>query len=673
MPDGIDTGFANFQRTLSDLTEAFERDYPRIKEHQLDEANLRLLYINPLFEALGWDIHNRCRQPLHSREVIVEPPMMIGRRQKRPDYLFRIGGIDKFTIEAKRPRTVITQHFYQAQNYVYNLRIWVGVLCDFEHFIVFVVGGQPTRERPFPPINGWRLHYRDYVANARRLWEYFARDNVAAGSIDRLAQEQEKIPARGRQGWLIKPDRSRAVDADFLAYLEDSRKGLARHLHKAALNERVDLTEATQRIIDRILFQRICEDRGIDVGVPLATTVDRWRDRGRLAGQLWPALVANFQHLKRAFNGGIYGRAGDPPHAVDSLAVPDRWLMDFIETLSAEDGQYLFRIIPVDILGSVYERFLGSTVQPNGNVERKPEVRKAGGVYYTPRPVVDYIVDATLTPLLKGKTPEETRTLKVLDPACGSGSFLLRAFERICEHHIEWYSSHGFDERACYRDAHGDLRLTTAWKRRILTDNIFGMDIDPQAVEVTQMSLFLKTLEDETTESLRRDRTLFPTETHLPDLSTNIKCGNSLVDLNFDVVTGAAPERVAEVNPCSWVAEFPKVMRRGGGFHAIIGNPPYVRPHHIEADIKEYLWSDYLTFVRKADLYCAFVERSLRLTRSGGRVGMILSNSFLHLDSFEALRDFILKNAQIETIINFRKNVFQDASVRTCIIVLARN
>ena len=202
----------------------------------------------------------------------------------------------------------------------------------------------------------------------------------------------------------------------------------------------------------------------------------------------------------------------------------------------------------MEILGSVYEQFLGSVVQPDGKVELKPEVRKAGGVYYTPQFVVNYIVENTVGKLIEGKPPKEVSTIKVLDPACGSGSFLLRAFERICEHHVEWFIAHPEDqaENLCYIDNHGNFRLTTGYKRNILTNNIFGVDIDPQAVEVTQMSLYLKILEDESRESLLNDHRLFPKETYLPDLSRNIKCGNSLISTDFLDKIGGDTEVVPE-------------------------------------------------------------------------------------------------------------------------------
>ena len=264
-----------------------------------------------------------------------------------------------------------------------------------------------------------------------------ARDKIAAGSIDAALDALPKKSSgtgKARQQWLIKPDRTRALDSDFLEFLDETRRDLASDIYKH--NEHDDLiegnklTEACQRIIDRILFLRICEDRDIDTGELLQSIVEKWRkntgneDTGRRAHQqpldvreeppawhggsglkapkdsLWRAVVRHFRALDRRppthvpfFNGNLF-----KPHFTETLVIGDEWLAGFIGDLSDDESPYLFNIIDVEILGSVYERFLGKVVRPQGRgitIEDKPEVRKAGGVYYTPRYIVDYIVEQT--------------------------------------------------------------------------------------------------------------------------------------------------------------------------------------------------------------------------------------------------------------------------------------
>ncbi|MGH6662343.1 MAG: type I restriction endonuclease, partial [Rhodospirillales bacterium] len=272
------TTFSNFKKALTTLVQGFEAIYPEIRSQGLDEANLRLSYLDPLFEALGWDIRNKGQAPLHAREVVVEPPSNVSGRKKRPDYLFRIGGIDKFLCEAKRPRQNIDKHYFQIQNYVYNARLWVGVLSDFEYLIIFVVGAQPQKDRPFSPVPNWRLHYSQFEANAQRIWDLLSKENVRTGALERFAQSVPKVTRRGKQGWLIPPDRDRTIDNDFLGFLETERIKLSKLLHDDNSIDwsLFDLTEATQLIIDRLLFQRICEDRNIDVGKSMRTALNNW-------------------------------------------------------------------------------------------------------------------------------------------------------------------------------------------------------------------------------------------------------------------------------------------------------------------------------------------------------------------------------------------------------------
>ncbi len=274
------TDFAQFKEQLMQLVRAFDENRVAIRHGEFDELSVRNEYIDPLFAALNWDVGNTKKVLLHEREVVVHPVTKTHGGLRRPDYVFRVGGIDKFICEAKRPYGVITRHFFQAQNYIFNFRVWVGVLCDFEHFIVFVVGGEPSKDNPYPPANGWRLHYLDYEAKAEAMWQLFERNHVADGSLERFAQSQPKIARKGKQGWLLKPDRTQAVDARFLAYLEEQRSRLAKNLHDHnEIDSDRDLNEATQRIIDRILFQRICEDRNIDTGRKLRDMLEEWERR----------------------------------------------------------------------------------------------------------------------------------------------------------------------------------------------------------------------------------------------------------------------------------------------------------------------------------------------------------------------------------------------------------
>jgi hypothetical protein len=699
----IDHTFESFEKELNRLVESFGKRLNELKQPGYAEAQLRDDFLNPFFRALGWDMENRAGLIQKEREVEIESATQIGGGRKRADYLFRTDKRDRFVCEAKKPAEELhSRYAFQAKRYAWNKGVPVAVLTDFEELIIYVVGGKPHIADPH--VGEWRkYHFLQYPLLARELWNLLARDRIAAGSIDAALDALPKKASgtdKTRQQWLIKPDRTRALDTDFLEFLDETRRDLASDIYKNndhdELAEDNKLTEFCQRIIDRILFLRICEDRDIDTGSPLQSIVETWRkntgndDTGRRAHQqpmelheaspanygsdgirapkesLWRAVVRHFRALDRRppthvpfFNGNLF-----KPHDSEKLIIGDEWLAGFIGELSADESPYLFSEIPVEILGSVYERFLGKVVRPAGRgitIEEKPEVRKAGGVYYTPRYIVDYIVEQTAGKLLdeiaggsagfsplqrsstesSGENPEpagsstvkrpegraplkdfekKTAALRLLDPACGSGSFLIRAFERVCEH---WQkrltanlreavgtsrcdvparasqSSAGGSEiplaksgeapagsaqranptaeeksaRAAWEKKHralcwvdpetNDVHLTVALKRQILTQNIYGVDLDSAAVEVTQLSLYLKMLENENRTTLQRQRELLADETEialLPPLQDNIKCGNSLIASDFSMM----PEDLVRVHAFDWPVQFAPILKAGG-------------------------------------------------------------------------------------------------------------
>jgi hypothetical protein len=312
--------------------------------------------------------------------------------------------------------------------------------------------------------------------------------------------------------------------------------------------------------------------------------------------------------------------------------------------------------------------------------------------------------------LEKCKTPGDAAKLKILDPACGSGSFLLGAYQALIDWHVQYYNSLSHsgekgqkDREAFYRDSDGRVRLTARLKREILLNNLFGVDIDRQAVEVTRFSLSLKALEDTRRDELADERDLFK-QTVLPDLSGNVKCGNSLI--GPDYFTGDMfpnPEELKRVNPFDWEKEFPQVFgpyshphpiplpqageggglrvpssRRGegqgegpgsGGFDAVIGNPPYGASFgNQEAD---YFYNKYIVFKGVKDVYTFFMERSLEFLKNNGRFSFIVPSAWLGGPDYKKLRDFILA-FQIENVIMLPFDVFADAYVDTAVFVVAK-
>jgi hypothetical protein len=705
----------SFEKELSRLVGKFEYSLAELKAPGYVEAQLRDDFLNPFFRLLGWDLENSAGLIQTRREVEIESRTEIGGGQKRADYLFRADGHDRFICEAKKPAEELhSRHAFQAKRYAWNKGVPIAILTDFEEFKIYLVGGRPYMEEPLAGL--WKSwHFRELAPAAREIWNLFARDNVASGSIDRLIESLPKTPVgkgKARQQWLLKPDRSRSIDVEFLNFLDEARRELGFDLIRN--NDRADLlgdnklNEAVQRIIDRLLFLRICEDRDIDTGVLLNSIVHTWgrnydkedvvrahqkplelREEPPVGSgstglraprdSLWRAVVRHFRALDRRppshvpfFNGNLFKH-----HFSEELVLGDGWLVGFISDLSDEESPYLFSYIPVEILGTIYERFLGKIVRPQGRgvtIEEKPEVRKAGGVYYTPRYIVEYIVAQTVESLLHAAKPEATLKLHFLDPACGSGSFLIRVFEVLCEHWEKWFKANPKERKKkwCWADEKtGDVHLTMALKRRILTSSVYGVDLDPGAVEVTQLSLYLKMLENENRNTLQRQRELLPEDDDplLPPLENSIQCGNSLIASDFSII----PEDLVRVHAFDWNVGFKDIMK-DGGFDAVVGNPPYnlLQPQNVSKQELDYYHQKFTGAQYKVDIYHLFIEQSLRLLRSSGLISLITPAPFTTNNYTTNLRSLILGNVRIRQLVTVADGVFEQASVDNVIFAFQK-
>ncbi|MEZ5413898.1 MAG: TaqI-like C-terminal specificity domain-containing protein [Opitutaceae bacterium] len=666
--------------SILERVETFRRNHETYVAAGYTETELRREFLDPLFKALGWDIANEAGYAEMYKDVVHEDALKIGGDTKAPDYSFRIGGTRKFFVEAKKPGVRIKTDpapAAQLRRYSWSAKLPLGIVTDFDEFAIYDTRIKPKQSDKAAVARIFYCTYEEYVERWDEIAAIFARESVLKGSFDKYAATN-----KGRRG-------TTEFDDAFLADMEHWRALLARNLalRNDALTQR-DLNFAVQRILDRIIFLRIAEDRGIEpLGQLQALTA---------GGKIYPRLCEIFERADFRYNSGLFhfanekGREESPDKLTLGLTIDDVVLKEIIRALYYPQSPYAFAVVPADILGHVYEQFLGKVINltagHQAKIEEKPEVRKAGGVYYTPTYIVDYIVKQTVGPLVEGKTPKQVEKLTVLDPACGSGSFLLGAFEYLLDWHLKYYLAHEPEKWAkrknppIYETApnakglgkgDGNWQLTTAERKRILVNNLYGVDIDGQAVEVTKLSLLLKVLEGEARELQGKTQDFYRV---LPDLGNNIKCGNSLIGSDFyqqpDLPEFDDEARI-KLNVFDWDHEFKTIMA-GGGFDAVIGNPPYVRPHHLESSDKDYFWSHYPTFTHKADLYCCFIEKAGQLLRSGGLLAFIVSHGWLRLNSFQELRRFFLKSFQIEELVELPFRVFRDAQVDTGIFVVRK-
>ncbi len=694
------------------------------------EAQIENNFIRPLFRYLNWNTENEGLSHAHYEFKV----QVTNKKGLRPDYILNVDGRDVLVMDAKQVKYSMKdpRWLYQVYSYAYSTqnskpseKMDFAILTDFQEFIVLdctLFAAKPEAVNNFRVID-WT--YTDYVDKFDELWELFERNHVMddsrpnvvarSGATKQPSHQQEvasgeekERPRKDMGLWsrYLSPQKVKAnrisPDKAFLAEMDDEKSGwrvlLAKDMKKH--NPSADgelITAAVQLLIDRLIFIKALSDREVDRDY-LSEIKDRVTEAGLGADDAgwFTSCKTIFEELNNFYNGSIFA----PRPELENVSVSNKVVQSVLTDLQPENSPYNFAVLPVEILGTIYERFLGRvvrTTEKQVKIEEKPEVRKAGGVYYTPQYIVDYIVENTLGKLLEEKRPEgfehdsvesrkpsgrsltpaDVAKLKILDPSCGSGSFLLGAYDKLIEWHKDYFARAGKEKRdreSFYRDESGQIRLTAKLKRDILKNNLFGVDIDPQAVEVTRFSLSLKALEDLREGELTEERTLFH-QTVLPDLSQNIKNGNSLV--GSDYFTGQMFADTAEmkrVNAFDWKSEFPEIMK-SGGFDTVIGNPPYIRIQTMKewAPLEVEIYKEVYQSAKAGnyDIYVVFVEKALSILNERGRMGYILPHKFFNSQYGAALRGLVASGKHLGKVIHFGdQQVFDGATTYTCLLFL---
>ena len=674
---------------IQSLVNRFDDQIAAYRAGKYNETQLRRDYLDPFFKALGWDMDNIKDSAEKYREVIHEISVEVEGQAKAADYAFRVGEKAIFLVEAKKPAVNIAvnpEPAFQIKRYGWSAKLPINLLTDFEQLVVYDCRSKP-KPGDIPAVGRIKLyHFKDYIDKWDEIAAVFSREAVYKGSFDSFAEGM-----KGKRG-------TADVDDEFLAEMERWREDLARNiaLRNPVLTTR-EINAAVQTTIDRIIFLRICEERGIEPEDGLRNATD-----GR---DVYQDLMVLFNQADRKYNSGLFhfnaekNQTSQPDTLTPTIKIDDRVLKDILKHLYYPDSPYAFKYIPADILGSVYERFLGKVIRltagHTAKVEEKPEVRKAGGVYYTPTYIVDYIVKNTVGELLKESTAEEQRVkpIRIVDPACGSGSFLLGAYQYLLDWYLNWYSQNDPARWAKGKDpvvfeGRDGWQLTMEEKKGILTRHIFGVDIDAQAVEVTKLSLLLKVVENPGQLYMLAERIL-------PDLGKNIQCGNSLIGPDYydKQMTMFDEEEQYRVNAFDWQRAFPQVfaapsalrasppnarhLEEQGGFDVVIGNPPYIRiqalkewaPNEVEFYKKKYVAASKGNY----DIYVVFVEKGLRLLNPRGRLGFILPHKFFNSQYGQPLRGIISSGKYLSKVVHFGdQQVFDGATTYTCLMFLVK-
>ncbi len=699
---------------IAKLVERFTEQSDTYKQADYNETLTRRDFIDPFFKALGWDVDNKKGSYHDYREVLHEDKVKVGGATKAPDYSFRLeGGKRLFFVEAKKPSIVIKDDIipaYQVRRYGWSAKLSISIITDFEEFAIYDCTKKPLPTDKASVARIKYLTYKDYLPEFDFLWNTFSKEEVVKGSLVRFAQADTQ-----KKG-------TATVDKEFLQSLDGWRTYLAKSI---ALNNR-NLDEdqinfCVQQTIDRIIFLRIAEDRSVEPYGNLKHSIKQ--------GNFYQNLFKLFHQADEKYNSGLYDFVKDK--ISKDLVIDNKVIKNIVSELYYPESPYEFSVLSVEILGSAYEQFLGKVIRITpghiAKVEEKPEVRKAGGVYYTPQYIVEYIIENTVGKLIgsplggRGLTPRDISKIKIVDPACGSGSFLIGAYQYLLTWHKNYYSENGNPSKA-KKDSPltPDGKLTTSEKKRILLNNIFGVDIDVNAVEVTKLSLLLKCMEGETEASIATQMRLFHDRV-LPTLDNNIKDGNSLVDTDYyDGQLDFGDEK--KIKPFNWKRAFPEVFKikkpkpnielryhnkkvleqaeeqetnakelikklggrveesaieygeQEGGFDVVIGNPPYLGGREWKEEngnVYGYFMSKYKVAEYQFDIYALFWEAGIKLLKTNGMIGLITPNTWLNNQSNKKLRQYILDNTSISKIVDYSKiKVFDQATVLPIITIL---
>jgi len=608
----------DFER-IKELISLFEQKKNSGEIRKYKEEDTKKDFILPLFEALGWNVYNRGKKndSISAEETI---------SKKRVDYGFRINGVPKFFLEAKslKEDNIHNNPNYvtQAIDYAWMKSCSWAILTNFETIAVY---NADWKESNYGNNLFFVLHPNDFLNDSR--FAYLSKIAFENEELDKIASKYGKKQ--------LKNPINKQLLLDMIHFREVLSKDIVRNNQDKHLAQE-DIDESVQRILDRLIFIRNAEDRGLEEN-QLQSNVRQWYSRGK--GHLLKEISRVYKDYDDKYNSKLFAH-----HLCDDLYIENEALQEVIEGLNqSKDNSYRydFSVIESDVLGNIYEQYLGNILKSTpkrAKLEESKTHRKEQGIYYTPSYIVDYIVKNTVGEYIKTHTLEEIKKVRILDPACGSGSFLIRAYKELENY---WKQNSDFAQLTL------DSEEFYSKKVEILKNNIFGVDLDPKAVEIAQLNLLLQISEK---------------GEKLPLLQNNIKVGNSLID-----------DPSISNKAFKWEDQFPEIMNEGG-FDVVIGNPPYINLANIkEEEVREFFQNNYETADNKSDTYAFFTERvSKNLLKDGGYFGFIVSSTWTNLKSFVNMRKILLNNFIIYSLAPLQNGTFQVANVEPIIFIVKK-
>ena len=589
-------------------------------------------FIHSFFDELGWDFKTDVKSY---------------KSENSSGSAFQIDGVTRFYLK-EFPLSSSLESFkdeiVSSVSYAYNKGVTWVIVTNFKELRVY---NTESTGRTLASMQHFSLLASEYVEKFKYLSDLSKKQfslNVLDSEAEYFGKKPKRIP----------------IDKQLLQDLLQYRDLLVNDIIKENSISGNDAEHATQKILNRLIFIRSCEDRQIENRY-LKSSIRDWEENKNK--KLIQYLQEIFAYFRRRYGSTLFEK-----HFCDDLQINDNTLLTIIEGLYQSKQkaiQYNFAEIEHDILGKIYENYLGTIQQ------------KKDGAYYTPSYISKYICENTIIPYLSKSNVTKIHDLiseysnnlkelelkihniRILDPACGTGEFLIRAIDILLEiskeiQHQKEMSGHY--THTVKKKKSGIATFQTFDKdvenqelRTIIRNNIHGVDINEEAIEITQLNLFLK---------------LATSSQQLMDVSKNILVGNSLID-----------DLRVDPNALDWEKTFPEK------FDVVIGNPPYVSKKNMKDGSPEHVkYLNNTEFDSTAsggnyDLSVIFIEKGFNLLKKNGEFGYIVTNKFFLTDYGEGLRKFISDRQSVREIIDFAdQQVFKGkATTYTTIIFLNKN
>ncbi len=650
-------------KKLSILIEQYNNYKREGKTDNSSEETVRN-WIDDLLYIFGWDVKNTF-EVIQSKKLSqneIEKLQGINSSHDFPDYTLKQGRRILSFIDAKAFSVKLNKFkkgAFQIRSYGWSADLPCAILTNFEELCIYDCRYTPEINQSANFARAYYFTINDYLSNFDTLYDHLNRKQVTNGKLESIYSKDKTTKG-------LEP-----LDSLFARHLSDFRSLLAQHIleNNAEIigKDSRKLSYIVQVILDRIIFIRVCEARYLEKDGLLLDFVTMG---------FWSKFTkSSYNEFYEHYDGPLFERVD----LLNSIKIKDHVFSDFIKKLYFP-GPYRFDVIPIKLLADVYEQFLVKRLNiSNGKVieEFKLEYQKSHAAISTPKYIVDYICKEATKEFASSHELMELYDKKVLDPACGSGTFLISAFELLEKRCLELIKDEK-DTDLFYKEG-SNYYLTITSKRNLVEKVLFGIDFDPEAVEVTKMSLALKVIDNNGEPTSYQNIGLYGSKI-LRGIGDNIVLGNTLVETDIYKMQQNLMddrEQTLLIRPYDIRnGKFSEIFDKNGGFDIIVGNPPYVEPKYFKKEVPEmhmYISSKYSTYSGKTDLAVIFLERCYSLLSDSGVLGFIVQRRFFGTNYGIKIRRFLSSSKSVMGIVGFKTNkIFRRKITYVAILFLSR-